>query len=434
MKLPTVTLTVLLTLTLSACRDLDSSRLNPVPRTNEPSTENNQSNQQNPGTQQNQTPTESAPPATQEQDNVAREPVDLVSYEQNTVDVVERYQDGVVFVTRFDQPQRELFNPLGGRSGQNEPQPSGSGSGFFVDEDGFLLTNYHVIRDAEQLTIKLHQSKEEYQARIVGIAPAYDLALLKAENVPRNLIRPMKLGDSSKLKVGQKAIAMGAPFGLEFTVTQGIVSATERVIPVGFSGPQAQGQGINQNVIQTDAAINPGNSGGPLVNSNGEVIGVNTQILSPAGAVTGVGQNAGVGFAVPINVAKSILPRLRAGERVEPPRIGVVGLPLQVLSPQARQRLTLPANGVLIQEVVPNSPAAAAGLRGGQRIERFSDGEIRVGGDVITAVDGQEVSRVEDIQSTLIQKQPGDRVQVTILRGDQTLQRELTLARTQRQQ
>lgn len=353
----------------------------------------------------------------------AREAQDRLAYDENTIEVVEENQDGVVFVTRFDQAGNGgLFSesPLGPSvppGGQEVP--SGSGSGFLIDDQGYVLTNYHVIQDASNLRVRLHQSEREYEARVVGTAPDYDLALLRAEGLPAN-VTPMRLGDSDDLRVGEKAIAMGAPFGLEFSVTQGIVSALKRVIPTGVNY-------IPQNSIQTDAAINPGNSGGPLVNSRGEVIGVNTQILSPAGAATGVGQNAGVGFAIPINVAKNLLPRLRAGGEISPPRIGVVTLNLQALTPAAREALDLPDSGVLVQSVEPGSPAARAGLRGGQQTQQFPDGTIRLGGDVITEIEGEEVSTVQDLQSVLIGKAPGDQVTVTVERGGQQIERKMTL-------
>ncbi|GGI86297.1 MULTISPECIES: S1C family serine protease [Deinococcus] len=347
-----------------------------------------------------------------------------LEYDQNTIDVVKDTQDGVVFVTRFDQSGGgALFSesPLAPDAAPEDQEgPTGSGSGFLIDREGHILTNYHVIQDATDIRIRLHQNERDYPASVVGTAPAYDLALLRAEAVPADL-EPMRLGDSDRLLVGEKAIALGAPFGLEFTVTQGIISAVKRVIPMGV-------ESIPQNSVQTDAAINPGNSGGPLVNSRGEVVGVNTQILSPAGAVTGVGQNAGVGFAIPVNVVKSLLPRLRAGEEITVPRIGIVSVNLQALTPSAREALGLPEQGVLVQSVEPGTPAAAAGLRGGPRSQRFPDGDIRLGGDIITAVDGQEVSTVQDLQGVLLGKQSGDEVILTLRRDGQTLQRKLTLS------
>ncbi|WP_216320464.1 S1C family serine protease [Deinococcus aestuarii] len=346
-----------------------------------------------------------------------------LAYDENTISVVNRTQGGVVFVTRFDQVGGgSLYggSPLGPDAPPGGLEvPSGTGSGFLIDAQGEIVTNYHVIQGASNLRVRLHQNEQEYEASVVGTAPDYDLALIRARALPAG-VRPLTLGDSGVLRVGEKAIALGAPFGLEFTVTQGIVSAVNRVVPTGVNY-------IPQNSVQTDASINPGNSGGPLVNSRGEVIGVNTQILSPAGAASGVGQSAGVGFAIPVNVVKALLPRLRAGETITVPRIGVVSIPLQALTPSAREALDLPASGILVQSVEPGTPAAAAGLRGGERTQRFADAAIRLGGDIITALDGQEVSTVQDLQSVLIGKQPGDEVTVTVRRGGQTVTRELTL-------
>nr|AAF44048.1 HtrU [Shuttle vector pI3] len=347
-----------------------------------------------------------------------------LEYDQNTIDVVKDTQDGVVFVTRFDQSGGgALFSesPLAPDAAPEDQEgPTGSGSGFLIDREGHILTNYHVIQDATDIRIRLHQNERDYPASVVGTAPAYDLALLRARSGAR---RPgaHEAGGQRPSAGGRKGDCLGAPFGLEFTVTQGIIFAVKRVIPMGV-------ESIPQNSVQTDAAINPGNSGGPLVNSRGEVVGVNTQILSPAGAVTGVGQNAGVGFAIPVNVVKSLLPRLRAGEEITVPRIGIVSVNLQALTPSAREALGLPEQGVLVQSVEPGTPAAAAGLRGGPRSQRFPDGDIRLGGDIITAVDGQEVSTVQDLQGVLLGKQSGDEVILTLRRDGQTLQRKLTLS------
>ncbi|AFZ69557.1 S1C family serine protease [Deinococcus peraridilitoris] len=343
---------------------------------------------------------------------------DLLAYEQNTVEVAEEQQDGVVFVTRLNQPQGTLYDPNSNPTG-SEAQPSGSGSGFFIDGEGYALTNYHVIEGADQVSVRLHGSNREFPARVVGTAPDYDLALLKTE-VPDDLYDPMELGDSDQVKVGQKAIALGAPFGLEFTVTQGIISAKNRVIPTGM-------QGIPQNSIQTDTAINPGNSGGPLVTSNGRVIGVNTQILSPGTAQSGVGQNAGVGFAIPINVAKALLTRLKAGEEISVPRIGVGGIPIQALDAATRQQLGLPDSGVLVQEVAPGGPAADAGLQVGNQRTQVGDTTLTLGGDIITEVDDRPVTTLTDVQSVLVTKQPGESVTLTVLRDGEPVELQLAL-------
>ncbi|CAM3303626.1 trypsin-like peptidase domain-containing protein [Deinococcus saxicola] len=352
--------------------------------------------------------------------------------EQNTIDVVQRFEPGLVFITTEQQVAAQ--DPFGMMGGGSQVQ-QGVGSGFFVNDAGDILTNFHVVAGeggggggASKISIRVMNQDKTVAARVIGSAPQYDLALIRAEGLDKSLIRPIPLGNSDSLKVGQKAIAMGAPFGLDFSVSQGIVSSTARQIPIGFSGG---GEGITQKAIQTDAAINPGNSGGPLLNSAGEVIGINTQILSPSGQSSGVGQSAGVGFAIPINAAKNLLPRLQAakGGVVTLPRIGIsVGLVVQgqrgqmavglgALTSQGKQQLKLPDSGLVVGQVQPGMPAATAGLRGGTRTQEFRGGVISLGGDVIVAADGQPVDALEDLQAALINKKQGDTVDLSVLRG-----------------
>lgn len=358
--------------------------------------------------------------------------------EANTVDIVKKYEPGLVYISTEQTVQQDPFGMMTGGGAQ---QVEGVGSGFFVNAAGDILTNFHVVRGADRIQIRLMGNKQTYSATVVGRAPQYDLALIRPSKLPAGLIKPIPLGDSDRLAVGQKAVAMGAPFGLEFSVTEGIVSATGRRIPIGFSGGA---QGITQNAIQTDAAINPGNSGGPLLNSAGQVIGINTQILSPA-STGGSGQNAGVGFAIPINTAKNLLARLQSagGKAVYAPRIGVssgllalqntpagpqpVALGLSALSSSARQQFNLPPRGLLIKEVSPNTPAARAGVVGGRNTRDFQGGRITLGGDVVTAVNGQPVDSLEDLQAGLIDRKVGDGVTLTLVRGGKTRQARLTL-------
>lgn len=367
----------------------------------------------------------------------------LLQNEQNTIDIVSRYEPGLVYIST---EQQVVQHPLGWMlGGQDETQVvQGVGSGFFVNEQGDILTNYHVVAGengqgpASTIRVRVMKREQSVPARVIGLAPQYDLALIRAEGLDKSLIRPIPLGDSDTLKVGQKAIAMGAPFGLDFSVTEGIVSSTARQIPIGFS---ATGEGITQKAIQTDAAINPGNSGGPLLNSSGRVIGINTQILSPVGAATGIGQNAGVGFAIPINAAKNLLPRLQQakGGIVTAPRLGItVGLVVQgpgqpvpvglsALTSQGKRELGLPETGLVVGQVEPNTPAAKSGLRGGTRTQTFPGGQIVVGGDVITAADGKPVDGIEDLQAVLIDKKPGDSVTLRVVRGNQARNVKVTL-------
>ncbi len=324
--------------------------------------------------------------------------------------------------------------------GSSQSQPSGVGSGFFVDDSGDILTNYHVVTEGGQslnsvIKVKVQGQKDLVTATIIGLAPQYDLALIRSQNMPKNLIKPIPLGDSDSLEVGQKSIAMGAPFGFDFSVTEGIVSSTQRQIPIGFSGSGPEG--ITQKAIQTDAAINPGNSGGPLLDSTGRVIGINTQIISPSGASTGVGQNAGVGFAIPINTAKNLLERLKAanGGVVLAPTIGIVAgllasqptpgglveIPVgtSLLTDEARRQYNMPEKGFLVGSVAPGTPAAQAGLKGGQ-VEKFRGGSIAVGGDVIVSADGNAIDSREDLQSAYIAKKPGDTVTLQVENGGKT--------------
>jgi S1-C subfamily serine protease len=357
--------------------------------------------------------------------------------ERNTIDVVRRYEPGLVFITTEQDVvgQNSMAWMFGGEE-QTQVQ-QGVGSGFFVNAQGDILTNYHVVAgqggQEARIRIRVMNQEETVPARVIGLAPQYDLALIRAEGLDRRLIRPIPLGDSDTLAVGQKAIALGAPFGLDFSVTEGIVSSTERQIPIGFS---AGGQGITQKAIQTDAAINPGNSGGPLLDSAGRVIGINTQIQTG-----GSQQSAGVGFAIPVNAARNLLPRLQAaaGGVVTAPRLGItpgliVSGPVQplpvglsILSSESKRGSGLPESGLLIGGVTPGSPAARAGLRGGQDVQNLPGGRITLGGDVIVGVDGEPVDALEDLQAALIDKREGDRVTLRVVRAGQGREVPVTL-------
>ncbi|GGM00247.1 S1C family serine protease [Deinococcus aerophilus] len=358
--------------------------------------------------------------------------------EANTVQVVKQRQGGLVYISVTEgnpgsseaqlrkRMQEQMpfglpfdFGDGSGNDGSGLGTPraqTGTGSGFFVNKSGDIVTNNHVVDGASEITIRVHGDKKEYKARVIARAPDFDLALIRPEGLPQNLIQPIPLGDSSKLDVGLKAVAMGAPFGLDFSVSEGIISSLERTAPVGMKG-------IEQSLIQTDAAINPGNSGGPLLNSSGEVIGVNTQILTG-----GAGQSAGVGFAIPVNTVKKLLPQLQAGNGgvLQTPSLGIQFTDVGALSDAQRKQANLPESGALIQRVYPNSPAAAAGLRGStQATGQGADGpgaqsaEIPTGGDVITAIDGQAITSRDDLPRTIIGKQIGDSVKLTVLRGGQ---------------
>lgn len=398
-------------------------------------------------TGQTATSTPAAPASTAEGSDAAPDALGLeagarLASEQNTIDVVQRFEPGLVYIST--ELQVAAQDPFGMMGGGTQVQ-RGVGSGFFVNDAGDILTNFHVVAGeggggggASRISIRVMNQDKAVEARVIGYAPQYDLALIRAEGLDPSLIRPIPLGDSDALKVGQKAIAMGAPFGLDFSVSEGIISSTARQIPIGFS---AGGEGITQKAIQTDAAINPGNSGGPLLNSAGEVIGINTQILSPAGQASGVGQSAGVGFAIPINAARNLLPRLQAakGGEVSLPKIGVtvglvaqgpqggVAVGLSLLTSQGKQQLGLPDTGLVVGQVQPGTPAAEAGLKGGTRVERFRGGAVSLGGDVIVAADGQPVDALEDLQAALINKKEGDSVTLTVTRGGKEREVKVTL-------
>lgn len=352
----------------------------------------------------------------------------LLEYERNTVEIVEKYGDGVVYVGVVTRPQNvqlppgfEFFAPF-----LQMPPQEGTGSGFVIDKEGYILTNYHVVEGASRITVKFHNDPKEYQARLVGAAPPLDLALLKVE-APKEKLVPLVLGDSDRIRVGQKAIAMGNPFGLEFTVTQGIVSAI-RENP-GAIGDES---GLVPQVIQTDAAINPGNSGGPLLNSRGEVIGINTAIFTPTGQF-GAAQFAGVGFALPINLVKQYLPELKAGKTLTTeeivrsrPRLGVSLIPLSIYPERLRQQYGLPASGLMVQEVERNSPAARVGLRAPSRFAyiQLPTGEalqVGVDGDVLLKADGVPLSSIAQLRQVLYGKKPGEAVSLEVWRQGRTL-------------
>ncbi len=311
--------------------------------------------------------------------------------EDTVVSVYEKVSPAVVNITRTGIARDPFFGVV--------PQ-QGTGSGIVIDEDGHILTNNHVVQGAKSLEVTL-ASGETVDGKVLGTDPGSDLAVVKID-VDKSKLTVAPLGDSSKLKVGQLAIAIGNPFGLEGTVTVGVISSLGRT----FSS--SSGRPI-RDMIQTDAAINPGNSGGPLLDSAGNVIGINTAIESPVGA------SVGIGFAVPINTAKRSLDDMIAGKTIAHPWLGISGT--QVTQSLAKQ-LGIPAEGVYVVTVVPNSPADDAGLRGAPgRASQQTGSTIRKGGDVILAVDGQRVNKVEEISSYLDTKKPGDTVTITIRRN-----------------
>ena len=328
--------------------------------------------------------------------------VDYLSFatedETNTTEIFRKASPAVVYVT--NSALRRNFFRL-----DIMEIPRGSGTGFVWDKNGLIVTNYHVISGAQKLTVTL-QDRSQHKAEVVGVAPEKDLAVLRMENPPDDLVS-LPLGDSSELTVGRKVLAIGNPFGLDTTLTTGIVSALGREI-------QASGNRKIRGVIQTDAAINPGNSGGPLLNSLGQLVGVNAAIYSPSGA------SAGIGFAIPVNTVKDVVPQLISYGRVLRPMIGV-----ELASDRWVQRYRI--DGLPVVQAYPGLPAAEAGISGAYRSAR---GEV-VLGDIITHINGKPIRTQDDYFSALEAHDPGDSVDITTRRGDKTLSYTVELIESQ---
>lgn len=292
--------------------------------------------------------------------------------------------------------------------------PLGTGSGFVIDTDGHIVTNNHVVEDAANILVTFVNG-QIVQGELVGRDPGSDLAVIRVNPADVGAeLDPVELADSTQVQVGQRAMAIGSPFGEDFTLTTGIVSAVERTIE-GVSGF------VIPEVIQTDAAINPGNSGGPLLNWGGQVIGVNTAILTASQA------GSGVGFAVPSNTVRRVVPYLIRDGEFRHSYLGIQGGPLL---PAQRETMNLPAdfNGVMVAFVTPGGPAEAAGLQAAEETTQSTFGELRINGDIITAINGQPVSQVADLTAYLeANTQPGDTVTLTIWRDGQTQDVPLTL-------
>src|SRR5215467_730796 len=282
-----------------------------------------------------------------------------------------------------------------------DPVPvEGAGSGFVIDERGYILTNFHVVQEAQSIEVVLGD-QTRYPGKFIGADQRNDVALVKIDPKGKH-ITALPLGDSSQLQVGQKVLAIGNPFGFESTLTTGVVSALGRTV-------QTSQTTLIDQAIQTDAAINRGNSGGPLINSHGEVIGINSAIYTPSGTT------AGIGFAIPINTAKRIAHDLITDGRVHEAFLGVETIPINESFAEA---LGLPAQeGLLVQRTTRGGPAAEAGIRGGDRVAQAGMRRFLIGGDVITTIDGAKVSSPVDVSLALNKKRPGDTVTVTLFRG-----------------
>jgi S1-C subfamily serine protease len=311
----------------------------------------------------------------------------LATDEQNNIEVYKAVSPGVVYIQSTTM-QRDWF-------GMFSQPVEGAGSGSVIDEQGDILTNYHVIAGAEKLTVSFGSGKA-YAAKVVGRDPDTDLAVIKLLETPKESLTIVPLGDSDKLIVGQKVLAIGNPFGLDRTLTTGVISGLQRPI-------QAQNGRKIEGAIQTDASINPGNSGGPLLDSHGRMIGINSQIESTSGS------SAGVGFAIPVSIAKRIVPLLIRDGEIRRPKLGIAPRDVESLGNQLR----LPVSkGVLIVSVVPGGAAANAGLRG---VVQTEEGDLELG-DIIVAIDGEKVDNNDDLFKILDKHKVGDTVSVVVFR------------------
>jgi len=316
----------------------------------------------------------------------------LTEDERNNIEIYQRLAPGVVNITSTVLEQDFFFNTV--------PR-QGAGSGSIIDPRGYILTNHHVIEDARKLEVTLANGKK-YSAKLIGSDSDTDIAVIKIE-VRREDLTLIPMGSSENLKVGQKVIAIGNPFGLGQTLTTGIISMVQRTM-------RASSGTLVEDMIQTDASINPGNSGGPLIDSSGKMIGINTAIFSPTGA------SVGIGFAIPIDVAKRVVNELIDKGYYSYPWLGAT---LMTLSPNLAEALKLPVRaGAMVIEVVPRSPAAKAGLKGGTSRAQVGNYIMSVGGDVIEKVNGEGVSDADSVIRLIRKSRPGDQVEMEIVRWE----------------
>ena len=332
-------------------------------------------------------------------------PLTLSSEEETNVRVYEQVSPGVVNITtRVMVEERFLFRAI-------IREESGTGSGCVLDRDGHVLTNYHVVENASSLEVSL-PDLTKYRATLVGTDRQNDLAVLKLENAPAERLHPISLGASDGLKVGQKVLAIGNPLGLHNTLTIGIISSLGRRI-------ETQSGDLVDNVIQTDAAINPGNSGGPLLNTNGEMIGINTSIFTIGGG------NIGIGFAIPSDTIRRVATDLIRDGRVRRPWFGIDGY---TLNEELSKLLSLPVSeGILVYRVNGGSSAEKADIKGASEVVRWFNSRIGVGGDIITEIDGKAVKSQEELNLFLEAKKPGETVSITLYRGNDRIQKDVVL-------
>lgn len=320
--------------------------------------------------------------------------------EQNNIEIYQRVSPAVVNITSTTIQLDFFFRPF--------PVP-GSGSGFLIDSQGNIVTNYHVVSGARSIEVTL-SDRSRHPAKLIGRDRLTDLAVIQITD--RNDLPYVRLGNSDALQVGQKVLAIGNPFGFQGTLTTGIISALGRNI-------QDEDGRVLEDLIQTDAAINPGNSGGPLLNSRGEVIGVNTAIFGP-------GANVGIGFAIPVGLVRESLADLLHEGRIRRGFLGVVGG--WEVTPTLARFLNLPVSqGLLVYRVTPGGPADQAGIRGGRQLVFLGNEQIVIGGDVIVNLDGTPIRDSQELSQYVLKKRPGDVVRVTLYRGQQRMTLDVTL-------
>jgi putative serine protease PepD len=338
--------------------------------------------------------------------------VDLTTDEKNNIEIYEKYGRGVVNITTTTLEYDFFLRPV--------PMESGTGSGAVIDDQGHIVTNFHVVRNAQRLEVTL-PDKTKHTAEVVGADPNNDLAVIQID-APKVRLTPIPLGTSKGLQVGQKVLAIGNPYGLERTLTTGIISSLGRSI-------QAENGRVIEDIIQTDAAINPGNSGGPLLNSQGEIIGINTAIYSPSNS-----GSVGIGFAIPADTVRRITKDLITLGYVPHADLGVtqsLALPDVPWLPRALGIDT--DSGILVVAVLPRSAAAAGGIRGASEQVRVGNYLIPAGGDVILAFEGKPVNSAQEMAAEIDRHKPGDRVTVTVLRGNKKVDLPIVLQEAPKQ-
>jgi len=331
----------------------------------------------------------------------AQQAVSMTEDEKNNIAVYEKVADGVVNVTSIAVQMDFFFNAV---------PAQGTGSGSILDARGHILTNHHVVANAQKLEVTL-ADESKWPAKLIGSDPDNDLAVIKIE-APREKLKVVSMGDSKNLRIGQKVLAIGNPFGLQRTLTTGVISSLGRTI-------RSDAGTLIEDIIQTDAAINPGNSGGPLLNSEGEIIGINTAIISQSGG------SVGIGFAIPVNTAKRLIPDLIAKGYVTYPYIGAT---IQSLIPEVADYLKFKVQrGAMIAEVVDGGPADKAGLKGGNKRVQVGNIIIVVGGDVVVKADQLDIKTNDELIRYIKEKKPGESINLQVFRKNKLEEVRVTL-------